>query len=109
MVATQLRFTNDKGGFAFSGVQGAANLSCGNVSQVVRVWEQDLAPPNSAPAILLVQKEELARGQHYSPLADNIVKRTKRLMSNPLMVAGIVGTAIAVPVAIHNDDDDPAS
>ncbi len=101
--------TNEQGGFAFSGVSGAVHLSSDQVSRTVRVWQHDAAPPNAAPAVLLVQQDELTRGQHHSPLANNIVKRTKRLMANPLIVAGIVGTAVAIPVAIHNNDDDPAS
>ena len=35
----------------------------------------------------------------------------KELLSNPLVIGGLIAAAIAIPIAVHNadDDDDPAS
>ena len=35
--------------------------------------------------------------------------RIRNALANPLVVGGIAAAAIAIPVAIHNADDDPAS
>lgn len=104
--------TNADGGFAFKNVRGVARLESDKTALVVRSWTSEAAPPNAAPAVLLVEGNEVARGQyHAGPIANGTVSRTKRLFANPLFVAGVIGTAVAIPVAIHNagDDDDPAS
>ncbi len=105
---TAVTQTDAQGGFAFRGVTGAAYLTTHNAEQVVRVWDAKTAPPKAAPAVLMVEQKEIARGQHYAGQnANNFVKTSKRLMANPLFVAGAVATAVAIPVAISNADDDP--
>lgn len=100
--------TDVQGGFAFRGATGAAYLTAYNAEQVVRVWDAKTAPPKAALAVLMVQHNEVARGQHYAGQdANNFINTSKRLMANPLFVAGAVATAVAIPVAIHNSDDDP--
>ncbi len=103
--------TNADGGFAFKNVRGVARLESDTTMMLVRGWSDGTAPPSAAPAVLLVEGGELARGQYYAgPAAMNTVDHSRRLFANPLFVAGVIGTAVALPVAIHNsDDDDPAS
>lgn len=103
--------TNADGGFAFKNVRGVARLESDKTAQMVRSWTSEAAPPSATPAVLLVEGGEIARGQRYAgPIANGTVSHTKRLFANPLFVAGAVATAVAIPVAIHNaDDDDPAS
>ncbi|QDV73500.1 hypothetical protein Spa11_16960 [Botrimarina mediterranea] len=103
--------TNADGGFAFKNVRGVARLESDKSALLVRSWTGGAAPPNATPAVLLVEGSEIARGQHYAgPVANSTVSHTKRLFANPLFLAGVIGTAVAIPVAIHNaDDDDPAS
>lgn len=103
--------TNADGGFAFKNVRGVARLESDKTALMVRSWTSEAAPPSAAPAVLLVEGGEIARGQRYAgPIANGTVSHTKRLFANPLFVAGAVATAVAIPVAIHNaDDDDPAS
>lgn len=103
--------TNQDGAFAFSGVKGLSQISGPQAQQLVRAWAEGSAPPNAAPALLLVQQQDVARGQYPAGVgAQNFFDHSKRLMANPLFVAGAIGTAVAVPVAIANaDDDDPAS
>lgn len=103
--------TNADGGFAFRGVRGVAQLKSEKAAVVVRGWAQGSAPPSATPALLMVEGDAVARGQHYAGGGtQQMVTRGKSLLANPLFVAGVVGTAIAVPVAIANsDDDDPAS
>ncbi|TWT94026.1 hypothetical protein Pla108_37370 [Botrimarina colliarenosi] len=103
--------TNADGGFAFKGVHGVARLESDKAALLVRSWTAQAAPPNATPAVLLVEQGEVARGQRYAGTGvQNTVSHSKRLLANPLFVAGVIGTAVAIPVAIHNsDDDDPAS
>lgn len=103
--------TNADGGFAFKNVRGVARLESDKTAILVRSWTREAAPPSAAPAVLLVEGGEVARGQRYAgPVANNTISHSKRLFANPLFVAGVIGTAVAIPVAIHNsDDDDPAS
>ncbi|MEO0530301.1 MAG: hypothetical protein AAF266_06945 [Planctomycetota bacterium] len=103
--------TNADGGFAFRGVSGVAQLQSKKANVVVRGWKRGTAPPNATPALLMVENDGVARGQHYAGQnAQQFFGRGKKLLANPLFVAGVVTTAVAVPVAIANDDDDdPAS
>lgn len=103
--------TNADGGFAFRGVRGVAQLQSEKANVVVRSWAPGTAPPNATPALLMVEGDGVARGQHYAGNGtQQFFSRGKSLMANPLFVAGVITTAVAVPVAIaNNDDDDPAS
>lgn len=102
--------TNAQGGFAFRGARGVMVVTSEKARVVVRGWTAKTAPPSATPALLLVDADRFARGQHYvGSGTQSVVDRSKRLFANPLFVAGVVGTAIAVPVAIANDDDDPSS
>ncbi|MEQ8849604.1 carboxypeptidase-like regulatory domain-containing protein [Botrimarina sp.] len=103
--------TNADGGFAFRDVQGLATVWTNDSLAVTRAWKPGAAPPSATPALLLVEDQQVARGQHYAhPRTQQVFDRGKRLMANPLFVAGVVATAVAIPVALANDDDDqPAS
>ncbi|MEM6799524.1 MAG: carboxypeptidase-like regulatory domain-containing protein [Planctomycetota bacterium] len=99
--------TNELGQFAYRGVSsGLYYLQAGDAVQAVRVWPHKIAPPSAKKGVLLISKEETVRGQYAPPSGLNaFVKRSKRLLSNPLAVTAIVATAVAVPVAVHNADD----
>lgn len=102
--------TNSEGGFAFRGAKGVMVLASDKSRVVVRGWSPKTAPPSATPALLLVETEGLVRGQHYAGTGTQaVVDKSKRLFANPLFVAGVIGTAVAIPVAIANNDDDPAS
>lgn len=91
--------TDDNGYFAFRGLRGGMyQLSAAEGTGVYRLWAPRTAPPSANKGALLVAGEDLARGQTGA--------RIRSWLSNPWVVAGIVATAVAVPVAIHNDDDD---
>ncbi|MEN0111871.1 MAG: carboxypeptidase-like regulatory domain-containing protein, partial [Planctomycetota bacterium] len=101
--------TNAEGAFAFRGVRGVAQVRSSDAVAVVRAWAPGTAPPNAGAALLLVRGEGVVRGQQYAgPATNRFFSRGKQLMANPLFVAGAIATAVAIPVAIANDDD-PAS
>ncbi len=99
--------TNERGQFAYAGVSsGVYYLQAGGQVQVARVWPSNIAPPSAKSGVLLIGDPEVVRGQYHPPSGFNaFVAKSKRVMTNPLAVAGVVATAVAIPVAIHNADD----
>lgn len=104
----------DAGGyFAFSGLRGGVyQVAAANGQGSYRVWAAGSAPPTAQPGALVVA------GQTPNPLAGqqpDVVRAQGRLgfwLSNPWVVAGLVATAVAVPVAIVAADrhhDQPVS
>lgn len=103
--------SDEKGRFGFRGLQGAGyQLETEHGVVMCRAWTAKAAPPKSAATLLLVHDAELARGQWSAPPGVNSgVSRLKRAMTNPFFVATIVGAAVAIPVAIHNANQDDSS
>lgn len=95
--------TNANGYFAFQGVRGGVyQLATPEGFAVYRVWTAQTAPPSAQPAALLVTGNGTVRGQCCGGVG--------AFLSNPWVIAGIIATAIAVPIAVHNaDDDEPVS
>jgi Carboxypeptidase regulatory-like domain len=87
------RATSDPSGqFKIAGIQGgifqmSTDLSDGSY----RLWAPETSPPSARPAALIVHDTEVVRGQ----------SRMRRLMSHPVVIVGLVLTAVAVPIAIH--------
>ena len=92
--------TTDKNGyFALKNVQpGVYRIASMKGVSDYRVWTQETAPPKAASGALLVEGNEVIRGQMGGMALRN-------LLANPLVIAGIVATAVAVPVAIHNSQN----
>lgn len=99
--------TNDRGQFAYRDVPaGVYYLQAGNQVRIIRAWPHKIAPPTAQQGVLLVSSTEAVRGQYCPPSGvDGFVQKSKRLLTNPFVVAGIIATAVAIPVAIHNADD----
>ncbi|MCA9234376.1 MAG: carboxypeptidase regulatory-like domain-containing protein [Planctomycetales bacterium] len=107
----QTTTTNAKGQFRLSGVRGGVHqLQVGSQMQMCRVWKAGTAPPSAVPQLLVVQDARVALAQNCgSPVACGLAG-CKEALANPLVVGGLIAAAIAIPVAIHNaDDDDPTS
>lgn len=98
--------TDANGYFAFQGLRGGVyQLTAAEGAGAYRVWAPGTAPKAAEPGALLVAGKDLVRGQYY--YYDNCTPplgRVKFWLSNPWVVAGIVATAVAVPVGIHNAD-----
>jgi hypothetical protein len=92
--------TTDKNGyFALKGVQpGVYRIASMKGVGDYRVWTEQTAPPNAASGALLVEGKEVIRGQINGMALRNV-------LANPIVIAGIVATAVAVPVAIHSSQD----
>lgn len=95
--------TDKNGYFAFSGLRrGVYQVAAAKGHQALRAWEPRTAPPAAQPGVLVVTGNRTVRAQYG-------MQTLRNLMSNPIVIAGIVATAIAVPVAIHNSKRSPAS
>jgi hypothetical protein len=88
--------TGKEGYFAFKGLRGGVyQLTSAQGHGVYRVWAPGTEPPAAQQGALLVNSDQVVRGQ-----SDAGGFRT--FITNPLVIAGIVAAAVAIPVAIHN-------
>ncbi len=95
--------TNENGLFAFSGLQrGVYQVVAAKGHQAYRVWPEKTAPPSAIDGALIVSGNETVRGQLG-------MRGFRNLLANPWVVAAIVATAVAVPVAVHNANNGPSS
>ena len=85
--------TDQFGRFAFTGLRGGVYqlVSAGGRASY-RLWAPGTSPPTARQAALVVAGEDAVRGQGGLSF----------LLSNPWFIVAAVGTAVAVPVAIHN-------
>lgn len=99
--------TDANGYYAFSGLRGGVYQVVAAEGQgAYRAWTPGTAPPTAQQGALVVAGQDLVRGQTGG--------RLKFWLSNPWVIAGIVATAVAVPVAIatsqhhHNEPVTPS-
>jgi len=87
--------TNPEGIFAFRGVhQGIYQVASGKSVGTFRVWTVETAPPAAQQAAMVVVSDGVVRGQ----------ARMGSLLTNPLVIGAGIATAIAVPVAVANNN-----
>ncbi len=92
--------TNEQGIFAFRGLKGGVyQLTSANGVAAYRVWHPQTAPPGASPAALVVAGEDAVRGQLGAGCLG-------MFLSRPLVIAGIIGAAIAIPLAIALSEDE---
>jgi hypothetical protein len=81
--------TND-GHFTVTGLRGGViQLAAGDGRGVYRLWTANAAPPSAQKNAIVYTQFGTGGGM-------------KMLLANPIVIAGVVATAIAVPVAIAN-------
>ena len=102
--------TDIRGDFAISGLRGGVHqVVSGPVGCVVRAWAPKTAPPVAREGILIVVGQDLVLGQHPTGPIGRFWENSKYALTNPLVMTGIIATAIAVPVALNNRDKDSGS
>jgi hypothetical protein len=109
--------TDAEGKFRFDGLRGGGyRVQSGGQVQFCRAWKDGTAPPAANRGLMLVQGRQTILGQYCgspvqcgSPVCG--MPDCRQILTSPLFAAGVVAAAIAIPIAIHNadDDDDPAS
>lgn len=102
--------TDEHGVFAVSGLRGGVHMVvCGEAGRLTRFWTAGTAPPGAQKGMFVVSNDAIVRGQWGPPPAANgWIQHTKRWGSNPFVVAGVITAAVAIPVALL-EDDDPSS
>lgn len=97
--------TDGQGRFRLQNVRGGMYVvDVGDSRQVVRLWVGDTAPASAVPQLTVVQGN-VVRGQFVPApargLYDGAVLRT---LTNPWIISGGVAAAIAIPLALDQDD-----
>lgn len=88
--------TDQQGKFTIQGLKGGVyQIVTPQGRGTYRVWMPGTAPPTAQQGALIVTGEDTVRGEGER-------SGLKYWLTNPLVIAGIVATAIAIPVAIHN-------
>jgi len=102
--------TDAQGWFRVAGLRGGTYqfLAVEQV-QLLRAWAAGTAPPSASQGVLVTPSTDIVRAQRViSPKTNRFFRVAKQQLANPWVFGGIVATAVAIPVAIHNaDDDDP--
>lgn len=96
----QSTVTDDRGRFMFQNLRGGSyRLGVNGSATLWRVWTSDAAPPIAASAVLLVSDGQVARGQRPA---------SALLTDHPLLPALFLAAVIAIPLAVHSSQDQPA-
>lgn len=97
--------TDGKGLFAFSNLRGGVyQVTAGESVTAFRAWTPGTAPPAAQSLALIVTGQDLVRGQCY-PFR-HMCGRLHFWLSHPCVIAGLIATAVAVPIAVINCDKD---
>ena len=92
--------TDKQGSFAVEGLRGGHYLVVADGGMVAyRMWAPETAPPAANTSALVVTGQEIVNGNHRGGFANFVKQR-------PMLVAAGIATAIAVPLAVADDDDD---
>ncbi len=108
--------TNAEGVFAVQGLRGGLyQVIAGNGVVAYRLWAPRTAPPTANRSALIVTGDEILAGQQCGSICPPGPDMPRGgggvlgwMQRNPLLVGAGIAAAIAVPLAI-DDDDDPAS
>lgn len=100
-IATAVSDAN--GRFAVSGLRGGSySIVAGDTPGAFRLWAAGTAPPAAGSLAMVVVGNRVVRGQcrpgcNYGPVGG--------LLRNPWVIATLVGAAVAIPIALADDDD----
>ena len=102
--------SNESGMFEAKGLKGGVyHVASTGHQGVYRVWAPQTAPPAAAKGLSIVSRPDVVRGQ-YGPGPGNPFSAAGQWVAeHPIITAGAVAAAIAIPIAVDDDDDPPAS
>ena len=115
----QWQATTDKEGrFGFRGLKGGSyRLDVDGQKHSCRAWTSEAAPPSAGDGLLVVKDTSVVLGQSCDGPdcgcgvgvgCGSCVSR-RGPFAHPLLFGAVVAAAIAIPIAIYNDDDDTPS
>lgn len=89
--------TNESGFFQANHLHGGIyQVAAADGYGTYRMWAPNTAPPAAKPGLLLISGSPVVRGQEHGYVY---------WLTNPWVLAGLIGAAITVPIALNNDDD----
>ncbi|HVT26684.1 MAG TPA: carboxypeptidase-like regulatory domain-containing protein [Lacipirellulaceae bacterium] len=102
--------TTDKNGvFAAQGLRGGQyQLVTPTGGTVCRLWAPNTAPPSARPAALVVSGNQVVRGQGVDG-GGPMHSWVGWVKTHPYITAGTVAAAVAIPIALADDDFDHGS
>ena len=102
-----VRTTTDANGvFAAQGLRGGQyHVVTENGEGHFRLWAADTAPPAATNSVVLVSDPNVVRGQWHPPGAQYGAGWLNWVRSHPYITAGIVAAAVAIPLALADDDN----
>jgi hypothetical protein len=90
--------TDAEGRFEFAGAKvGTYQVVSHGAAGSYRVWDAASAPQTVKQGVIHTVDPQVARGASSGGLFG--------LLSNPLVLAGVIAAAIAIPLAVDDDDD----
>ena len=99
--------SDESGKFQAAGLQGGVYQVASTGHQgVYRLWAPRTAPPAAAQGLSIVsQPVDVVRGQ-YGPGPGNPFSSVGQwIAEHPIITAGAVAAAIAIPIALNDDDE----
>lgn len=101
--------TNADGQFSFVGLHGGVyQVVAARGHGAYRLWTPGTAPPTAQQGALVIAGSDAVRGQGCGGGCGGC-GCLKFWLCNPWVICGIVATAVAIPVGLHNADDGPTS
>jgi len=73
---------------------------------VYRLWAPKTAPPIAQQQLTMISHNQVVRGQYAPPRNNPFATAGQFIAKHPILTASAVVAAIAIPIAL--DDDDPA-
>ena len=97
--------SDENGYYTIRGLRGGTyQIATAGGAGVFRAWSEGTAPPTAQSGALIVVGDGAVRGNYGYGAVDGQYSPVAQFLSNPWVVAGLLGAAIAVPIAIANHD-----
>lgn len=101
--------TDQEGKFSVSGLRGGVyRISSQDKEALYRLWAPNTAPPVAQQGVTLVVGNQVVCGQNGNS-SGSIGSMAQWIAEHPLIAASAVGAAIAIPIALDDDDWTPPS
>lgn len=101
-----VRTTADENGvFAAQGLRGGQYMVVSEAGQLpCRLWAPNTAPPSAQEAVVLLTGTDLVRGQFHGGYGGYYGGVWNWMLNHPYLTASIIAAAIAIPIAVSDDD-----
>lgn len=102
--------SDDMGRFQAEGLKGGVyQVASVGHQGTYRLWAPQTAPPAAAKGMSIVSQRDVVRGQFVGGPSNPFSSIGQWVAEHPIITAGAIATAIAVPIALDDDDDPPAT